>query len=250
MFKTICTLLITFSTLNGFSQKITLVKNTHPQAKELKHNLNKTKDSLILECDKKIIEVDFFNEDFEKTVLVNDLKTKISLEDMPQGKFIIEAKLTNKIILIDLIKHEDFSKDIAYNNEPAEGQGMMLDETLNVIKVAPKISISYILTREKKSHQNTKPNKFYWVILQVNNQNGSSKTMKLVDQNSVDRMIAKHKSELNSDSGKFNELTIWEVYNTADFMENQVSNPDYVYTSTTKSFNTTPYYSTATSNSL
>lgn len=247
MFKTICTLLIIFWTLNGFSQNFTLLKNTHPQAKELKHNLNKTKDSLILECDKKIIEVDFFNEDFEKKVIVEDLKTKIALEDIPQGKFIIEAKLTNKIILIDLIKHEDYSKDISQIDEPAEGQGMMLDETLNVIKVAPKTSISFILTREKASQHNTQTNKFYWVILQVNNQNGSSKTMKLVDQKSVDRMISKHKGELNSDSGKLNELTIWEVYNTGEFMENQVSNPDYVYTSTTDAFNTTPYYSTSSS---
>ncbi|WP_299105016.1 hypothetical protein [uncultured Winogradskyella sp.] len=245
MLKTISTLLILFATLTSYSQNFTLIKNTHPQARELKHSLNKTKDSLVLECDHKIVNVDFFNEDFEKTVIVEDLKTKISLEDFPEGKFIIEAKLTDKIILIDLIKHEEYkSNDLTNINEPAEGQGMMLDETLTVIKNAPNKSISFMLTREKATQQNTTTNKFYWVISQTNNKIGSSKTMKLADQKSVDRMILKHKVELDSDCGKLNELTIWEVYNTREFMEKQVSNPDFVYTSTTDSFNRTPYYAT------
>ena len=101
-----------------------------------------------------------------------------------------------------------------------------------------------MLTREKATQQNTTTNKFYWVISQTNNKIGSSKTMKLADQKSVDRMILKHKVELDSDCGKLNELTIWEVYNTREFMEKQVSNPDFVYTSTTDSFNRTPYYAT------
>ena len=245
MFKSTSTLLILFATLTCYGQNFTLIKNTHPQAKELKHSLNKTNDSLVLECEHKIVKVDIFNEDFDKTVIVADLTTKISLEDFPEGKFIIEAKLTDKIILIDLIKHAEFSnKDLANVNEPAEGQGMMLDETLTVIKNAPNKSISFILTREKAAPQNTATNKFYWVISQTNNKIGSSKTMKLADQTSVDRMILKHKVELDSDCGKLNELTIWEVYNTREFMEKQVSNPDFVYSSTTDSFNTTPYYST------
>lgn len=245
MFKPISTLLILFATLTCYSQNFTLIKNTHPQARELKHSLNKTNDSLVLECDHKIVNVEFFNEDFEKIVIVEDLKTKIALADFPEGKFIIEAKLTDKIILIDLIKHEEQKTNELINiNEPAEGQGMMLDESLNVIKNAPNKSISFILTREKTIQHTTKTNKFYWVISQINNKVGSSKTMKLADQKSVDRMILKHKVELNSDCGKLNELTIWEVYNTRDFMENQVSNPDFVYSSTTDSFNTIPYYST------
>ncbi|NRD21656.1 hypothetical protein HNV10_00280 [Winogradskyella litoriviva] len=245
MFKTISILLILLSSITCYGQKFTLVQNTNPKARELKHSLNQSKDSLLLECEQKIIKVEFFNEDFDKIVIVEDLKTKISLEEFPIGKFIIEAQLTDKIILIDLIRHEEYKpKNLTNINEPAEGKGMMLDETLTVIKNAPNKSIAYMLTRDDAKQKKVSNIKFYWVISQTNNKTGSTKTMKLVDQNSVDRLILKHKVELNSDCGRLNELTIWEVYNTTEFMENQVSNPDFVYSSTTDSFNNIPYYST------
>ncbi|WP_299101852.1 hypothetical protein [uncultured Winogradskyella sp.] len=245
MFKNISTLLILFTTLTSYGQDFKLIKNTHPKAKELKHSLNHTKDSLILECNNKILNVEFFNEDFEKKVIVDDLKTKISLKEFPQGKFVIEAKLADKIILMDLIRHENYNDNPQTDvNEPAEGKGMMLDESLNIIKSSPKNSISYILTRGKIKQNRTNSSKFYWIISHVNNKIGSSKTMKLADQESVDRMILKHKVELKSDCGKLNELTIWEVYDTSEFMENQASNPNFVYTSTTDVFNSTPYYTT------
>jgi hypothetical protein len=68
--------------------------------------------------------------------------------------------------------------------------------------------------------------------------------MKLVQKESAERMILKNKIEHNSASGKLNELIIWEVYDTTKFMENQVSNPDFVYSSSSDIFNTSPYYST------
>ncbi|NRD19402.1 hypothetical protein HNV08_05030 [Winogradskyella eckloniae] len=245
MFKNICTLLILFVSLTCFSQDFKLIKNKHPQAKELKHNLNKTKDTLVLECNNKILAVDFFNEDFEKKIIINDVKTKISLQDIPEGKFIVEAKLTNKIILIDLIRHKSYNDTSQSDiNEPAEGMGMMLDETLNIIKAAPNKSLSFMLNRSNEQQKASTQLKFYWIESQVINKIGSSKTMRLADQDSVDRMILKHKEELKSDCGKLNTLTIWEVYNTSEFMENQASNPDFVYSSSTDIFNSTPYYST------
>jgi hypothetical protein len=68
--------------------------------------------------------------------------------------------------------------------------------------------------------------------------------MKLVDQESVNRMITKNKIEHKGTSGKSNELIVWEVYNTSKFMEHQVSNPKFVYSLNSEYFNTTPYYST------
>ena len=252
MSKTICTLLILFSTVIIYSQNITLLKNFNPKAKELKHSLNTTGDSLIMQCEKTIFKVEIFNEDYEKTIIVENSEAQIPLKDIPVGKFVVEAKLADKIIVMDLIRY-DFINDKSTSitsldkKEIAEGKGMMLDEELNVIKNSPKHSIEFILTRCKTKNNTNKNQKFYWSATKVNNESGSNKTMKLVNQESVDRMILKNKQEYNSTSGKLNELIIWEVYNTSKFMENQVSDPDFVYSSTSDLFNTSPYYSTENS---
>ncbi len=252
MIKKICILLVLFSTIIVSSQDITLLKNTHPKAKELKHSLNNTRDSLILGCEKTILKVEIFNEDYEKSVIVEAFKTQISLDDIPVGKFVIQAKLADKIIVIDLIKHNYFnaesnSKMSLEQKELAGGKGMMLDDGLNVIKSSPNHSIDFILTRRKTKKLSNKNQKFYWTETRVNTESASNKTMKLVNQEAVDRMILKNKLEHNSASGKLNELTVWEVYNTTKFMAYQVSNPDFIYSLTSDLFNTSPFYSTINS---
>lgn len=249
MIKTICTLLVLLSTISSYGQDIFLLKNTNPKAKELKHRLNSAKDSLILGCDTKIIQIDIFNEDYEKIVAIDGYDAQISLEDIPEGKLIVEAKLADKVIVMGLLRLA-YDNDIANtsssleNKDVVEGHGMMLDESLNVIKKKPNKSIAFLLTRVKTKTESSKKTKFYWVVTKVNNEIGSSKTMRLVDKESVDRMILKHKQELNSVSGKLNELTVWEVYDTSKFMERQVLNPDFFYSLSSELFNTTPYYST------
>jgi hypothetical protein len=245
MIKRIYTLLILLLTLSIYGQNATLIKNYNPKAKELKHNLSYVGDTLILASEKQIIQVDIFNEDYEKLVVIEDYNAQISLRDLPEGKFVVEAKLVDKIILMDIIKYDDFNEtDNSSISDIAEGQGMMLDEGMNIIKNAPNTSIEYILTREKKTNTTNKSQKFYWIVIKVNNESGSTKTMKLVDQKSVDRMIIKNKLENSSAFGKFNELIVWEVYNTSKFMEQQVLNPDFMYSLSSDLFNTTPYYST------
>ena len=248
MVKNICTLLILFSTAISNGQNIFLLKNTNPKAKDLKHNLNNTKDSLLLESETKILKVEIFNEDYENMLIVEDFKTQICLSNIPEGKFVIEVKLADKVIIFGLMRN-DYSNDLSYTESleldtTAEGKGMMLDEKLNVIKSSPNKSIAFILTRRKLKNHSTKNQKFFWTETRVNNKSGSSKTKKLVDKESVNRMILRHKQELNSDCGRLNELTVWEVYNTRKFMENQVLNPNFIYSSSTEIFNTTPYYTT------
>lgn len=246
MIKNICTLLILFSTLIGYGQNFTLLKNNNPKAKELRHTLNPTKDSLILDCNTKILQIEFFNEDYEKKVIVEDFKTQISLRDIPEGKFVVEAKLVDKIIVFGVMRY-DVSNEISKsedNRDTAEGNGMMLDDNLKIIKNAPNKSIAFILTGAKAKTLKSKKQKFYWVVTKINNESGSSKTMKLVNQESADRMILQHKQELNSASGKLNELMVWEVYNTSKFMERQMLDSDFFYSLTSDLFNTTPYYST------
>lgn len=248
MLKNACTFLILFSSVIIYGQNFTLLKNYNPKTKELKHSLNKTRDSLILGCDKTILKVEIFNEDYEKIIPVNDHKAQIALHDIPVGRFVVEAKLVDKIVIMNLIKHDYLeansnSKMSRDTKGIVEGKGMMLDENLNAIKTSPNRSIEFILTRGTRKKNTHKKQNFYWVLSEVNNKIGSSKTMRLVDKKSVDRMIKNNKLEHNTVSGRLNELTVWEVYNTSKFMRNQMSNPNFIYSSTSDLFNVVPYYS-------
>ena len=247
MIKSIFTLLILFSTLIVNGQNAILLKNFNPKAHDLEHSLNTTKDSLILGYEKSILNVEIFNEDYEKMVTVEDTETQISLSDLPAGKFVVHAKLEDKIIVMGLLKRDPIrdanNSNMSLNKEEiAEGKGMMLDEGLNVIKRAPKHSIEFIFTRGKAKKQTPKKQKFYWISFKINNESGSSRTMKLLNQESVDKLISRNKKEYNSISGNSNELIVWEVYDTTRFMEKQMSNPDFMYSSESDFFNSTPYY--------
>jgi len=250
MIKSISSLFLLFSTIILSGQNITLLKNYNPKAQELKHSLNKTKDSLILGSENTILKVEIFNEDYEDVVVVDDQKAHIALNNLPAGKFVIETKLTDKVIVMDLIKYEDFNETAKVTalkkKNIAEGKGMMLDESLNLVKSTPKRSVGFMLNRGKAKKQNQKKQKFYWTITIVNNEIGSNNTMRLVDQESVERMILKNKIVNKGSSNKLNELIVWEVYNTSKFMEYQVSNPDFIYSLNSEYFNTTPHYSTNT----
>ena len=65
----------------------------------------------------------------------------------------------------------------------------------------------------------------------------------MATQTEVDKLIAKHKIESKTNQGKLNELTIWEVYDTAKFMEKQTENNNYINSITSRLFNVNPYYS-------
>ena len=108
MIQKICILAILFSTVVVCGQNTTLLKNNHPKAKELKHHLNTTKDSLLLACEKTIIQVDIFNEDYENILIVEDSSAQISLNEVPAGEFFVEVKLADKIIVMNLIKPEPY----------------------------------------------------------------------------------------------------------------------------------------------
>lgn len=246
MYRFKFTLLALFLTVFTYGQNISLLKNFNPKAKALKHSLNKTRDSLFLVCEQNIIKVDIFNEDYEKIVNVDDSEIKISLKDLPVGKFEVEVKLDDKIILMHLIRFTDHKTtsnnySLAQQHTNKNQKGMMLDENLNAVKTLPNSSVENLLSGRKRKNS-TKKKKFYWVIRQTNNKLGSHKSMKLVDKASADRMIRKNQLEINSASGKYNELIVWEVYNTSQFVRKQRLNPDFVYTASTEIFNNIPYY--------
>ncbi|MDN3493831.1 hypothetical protein [Winogradskyella bathintestinalis] len=245
MIKNICTLVILLVAVNNYGQNITLLKNNNPKAKDLSHQLNAAKDSILLACKTKILQVDIFNEDFEKIIIIDNYEAKIYLGDIPEGKFVLETKLEDKVVLIGLMRHTDLqTSEIHYNKDINEGKGMMLDESLKVITKVPNKSIAFILTGSKPKHPTYKNQKFYWAVRKINTKSGANRTMQLLDKTSVDRMILKHKEQLKRVAGRHSELMIWEVYDTSKFMEHQVSNPDFFYSLNSDLFNTIPYYST------
>ncbi|WP_178989996.1 hypothetical protein [Winogradskyella schleiferi] len=92
----------------AYGQKSTLYQNVNVRAKELKHNLNNTGDNLILKCERTIYEVVIFNDDFERVIKVRDNDVVIPIADVPVGRYIVEALLSDKLIVITLLRNEPF----------------------------------------------------------------------------------------------------------------------------------------------
>ena len=120
---------------------------------------------------------------------------------------------------------------------------VVLNEGNTNLQPKPKTSLSGMLNWKAK-----KPNtseKVFWIAHIVNSGTTSRKSMKLVSQSEIDRIIAKHKIESKTNQGKLNKLTVWEVYDTVKFMQKQAENPDYINSAVSNLFDVSPYYSSA-----
>lgn len=247
MVKNIWTLLILFSTAISFGQDIILQKNTHPRTKELKHNLNRTRDSLIMSCESSIFKVDIFNEDYEKVVIVEDSEVSIPLTDLPAGRFVVEAQLSDKIVVMHLIRR-DYMQNATNANLALGEQGLAkatnrgLEGSQTAERKPSHHSLEFLLSGRRSKQVRHKNQKSYWTLAIVNTGNNSSKTMRLTDRKTADKMISRHQLESKSFNARFNELIIWEVYDTSKFMEHQYANPDYINSSASEFFNVSPYY--------
>ena len=91
-----------------YGQKSVLLQNTNTRAKELKHHLNKTEDSIVFKCGRTIYELMIFNDDFERVIKVKDTAAKIQISDIPVGRYAVEAVLKDKLIIITLLRNESF----------------------------------------------------------------------------------------------------------------------------------------------
>ena len=161
----ICTLLIFISAFTSHGQNVTLLKNFNPKVKELKHNLNPTRDSLILRCDSKIIKVDIFNEDYDQLFEINNNSANISLENLPEGKFTVDVYLEKKIAEMHIIKRnyveeEDTIETENSKDDDAKWKGTMLDEEMNAIDSQPRYDIEFLLTGNKPNTQAKTKQKF------------------------------------------------------------------------------------------
>ena len=137
-------------TTSIYAQKSTLLQNINVRAKELKHSLNKTGDSLILDGERTIYKVDIFNKDFEQSLIVKDSKVIIPLKDIPVGRFVVEAAMPDRLIVITLLRNETISAPI---NTPRLnkkvslfGSALAVTETTHTPKIKatkPKLAAAY-----------------------------------------------------------------------------------------------------------
>lgn len=205
-------------------QQITFQKNINYQARELKQSLNENRDSLNLESDKIIYQVDIFNENYSNSISVNNNESTIDLDILPVGKFIIQARLKRKWIVMYLVKSE----------------ATEISEKSIIVANASKDQNSDNNTSVKKS---TKKRTGFWVVHESITGSGSTKSMSFRNKDEVSRLIAKNKAELNTAIAMNNILVVYEVYNMSQFMRNQFKNPSYFKSSESQAFNVVPYYS-------
>ena len=247
MIKKIWTLLFLFSVAISLGQDIILQKNTHPKTKELKHNLNQTRDTLIMGCESSIFKVEIFNEDYEKIIIVENIEAHIPLNDLPAGRFVVEAQLSNKIVVMHLVRRDNLddapnSNLTLIEKELADAQNMGMVGEKNTQGNASHHSIEFLLSGRKSKQVSNTNQKYYWTLAIVNTGDTSSRTMHLANQKTVDKMISKHKLEIKTFNARNNELIIWEVYDKTKFLEQQFSNPDYINSSVSNFFDVSPYY--------
>ena len=232
-----CAILFLILTFCCYGQNSTLLQNIDFRAEELEHSLNKTGDTLILNSERTIDKVDIFNGNLEKTFIINDTSTKISLDEFPNGRYVTQVKVHDKLIIITLLRHSSSDKSLA-KIEKKDLEEEFSDSNLEIKNSSEG--------KQLKANLSTKDPikivKFYWIVKNINKGHSSSKQMRIGNKKDVERMIAQHGIDLKSKAGKRNQLTIWEVYDTTAFMRLKRRNPDYATIEESECFNTIPYY--------
>lgn len=228
------TLVFLFLTALAYGQNSTLFQNINFRAQELKHNLNQAGDSLLLNSERKIHSVEIFNRDFEKSFEINSSSASIPLNEIPVGRYTTEVKLNNKLIIITLLRHKpilvttEFEKSTIYESETFESAN-----GLNIAEGKTKIE------KPKK-----KVVTGYWIVSKIQNGNSSRIIRRAGDINVVAELIEQNKLDNQTRLGKFNELTIWEIYDKSGFMRLKRINPNYASIEESESFNIDPYFNT------
>ncbi|MEY8848024.1 hypothetical protein AB9K26_04375 [Psychroserpens sp. XS_ASV72] len=231
MSKTTYIVAILLCSILSYGQQIKFHKNVNYRASVLEQSLENNGDVLVLESkNNHILQIDIFNEFYSKSLEINDTKTKINLKTLPIGNYVIQAKVDKKWIVMYLEK---------------------MDETPLTSKNSKDRYLTHTLNEADtitNSPNETKKVNYYWVVYESNSSFGSRKSMRLEYKEDIARIIYKNKLELKSSVGKNNKLTIYEVYNTSEFMPNQLKNPSYYETGKSEAFNAIPYYTSVDTN--
>jgi hypothetical protein len=252
--KTTIVLFVTFLSLAMYGQKSSLKQNVNLRAKGLKHELNQAGDSLKLKAERTIFHVQMYSDNFEITIPVSDTEAIIPLYQLPVGRYVVEAQLPDRLILITLLRHEkiDF---IPKDNAVAMADKKTRPNKKPITDVASATTPSKLSNSNKKKKKTSKrlkqivkhwvnkepvkrirpvepEDKRYWVEFA----NHSTKLTRLADQKLVDRLILRSNTEEKS------ELVVWEITDALQFMKHQRRNENYVHSSTSNLFKVEPYY--------
>jgi hypothetical protein len=198
-------------------------------------------------CESPIFKVEIFNEDYEKIIIVENIVAHIPLNDLPSGRFVVEVQLSNKIVVMHLVRRDNMD-DAPNSNltlgekELAEANTMDLTGDQNIKSNVSHHRIEFLLSGRKPKPVSNKNQKSYWTLAIVNTGDTSSRTMQLANQKTADKMISKHKLEIKTFNARRNELIIWEVFDKTKFLEQQFANPDYINSSVSNFFDVSPYY--------
>ncbi len=234
--KNLFILALTFFSVFVYGQRAIFEKNVNKRAEALEQALNKNGDSLVLKSEKTIQQVDIFNKDYMKTFNINGNEAKIDLSLIPEGRFIVQARLGKKRIVMYLKIHETLE------NNATKTELATLDETdISSVEIEEAKLSETIASVEESSKKPVS----YWVVYESVGGSGSYKTMSLERKDDVAKMISKNKLEINTKIGKNNKLVVYEVYNISKFMRKQLRNPNYFSSSKSKFFNVEPYYTSS-----
>lgn len=296
------TLVFLLLTTITYGQKSTLLQNVNIRAKELKHHLNKTGDSLVLEGERTIYKVEIFNKDFERSITVKDSKVTIPLADIPVGRFVVEAVLPDRLIVITLLRNEPLNpainkprlkKKVSLFGDPSpiqvtettpekqptkeklaivnkkekaivnkniaaadvkapegidiESSFVEMESTVIAINRTPsnESSTNAQTLVQNSGHINVEA---YWIVYETNKGNSSGRQMRFGDQALVDKMISHINLDKKTVTGKFNQLTIWEIYDVSKFLRYKMRNSND-FSEASESFNPTPYFKTENNSS-
>ncbi|RZN84326.1 MAG: hypothetical protein EVB11_02655 [Winogradskyella sp.] len=249
-----------------YGQKSTLVQNVNFRAKELKHYLNKAEDSLILEGERTIYKVNLFNKDYDETIEVKNKKIKIPLYDLDIGRYVIEAILLDKRIIIVLFRNEPLldtyatevssdiedtsdafedEKDVASTEDNSVYEETRKEEThFNSENISDLLNYKRPIVKKTFKKRKEKKHKYnYWVYYEVNSGHYSRTIQKMATKKDIDRMIARNQLDVKTLKGQSNILKIWEIYNSSMFLKHKELDKDFINTKSPY-FNAIPYYTT------
>ena len=118
-----------FSIQNVFAQSTfaTIIKNVNVRANGVRHSLNATKDTLLLESDNKINYVYAINRNFKKELydFIDDKSYKVPLSKLKSGKytFVVGQSPLKIVFAVYIYRNEKDSK----NNNPLVTSNSTLD---------------------------------------------------------------------------------------------------------------------------
>jgi len=239
MIKKYFLLVFILTALFSFGQEITFQKNVSPTASKLLvvQKLNKSGDSLILQSDsEKIKRVDILNEDYLETIEIDSIKGEIGLKKVPNGNYVIQARIEGHWIVMYMEKRSWVSTGLNLSDVKVDTK--FKNATLRAKALRENTSP----TQENSIKNHLEEDTMYWVVYESNSQFSSVKTMGLKYADEIHDLISKIKLEVKSEIGKNNRLSVYEVYDQSEFMTKQLRNRKYYKKRESEFFNATPLF--------